>query len=148
MTNFLKKFKISDVFQPKLFALIKKRNYTKNDFIADLIAGIIVGIVALPLAIAFGIASGVSPQQGLITAIIAGFLVSFLGGTNTLVGGPTGAFMVGIRHERPDHCHDPGRHYARTNGCIEVGQCHQIHPLPYYCGLYQRHRRGHFFVPN
>ena len=94
MTNFLKKFKISDVFQPKLFTLIKKRNYTKNDFIADLIAGIIVGIVALPLAIAFGIASGVSPQQGLITAIIAGFLVSFLGGTNTLVGGPTGAFMV------------------------------------------------------
>ena len=57
-------------------------------------AGIIVGIVALPLAIAFGIASGVSPEQGLITAIIAGFIVSFLGGSNVQIGGPTGAFIV------------------------------------------------------
>jgi len=94
MSNYIKKVKISDIFQPKLFTLIKKKNYTKNDFTADLMAGIIVGIVALPLAIAFGIASGVSPQQGLITAIIAGFIISFFGGTNVLVGGPTGAFMV------------------------------------------------------
>ncbi|MDR0295703.1 MAG: sulfate permease [Prevotellaceae bacterium] len=94
MESYLKKFKISDIFQPKLFELIKKRNYTKKDFTADLMAGIIVGIVALPLAIAFGIASGVSPQQGLITAIIAGFIISFFGGTKVLIGGPTGAFMV------------------------------------------------------
>jgi SulP family sulfate permease len=94
MKNYLKKVKISDIFQPKLFALIKRKKYTKDDFIADLIAGIIVGIVALPLAIAFGIASGVSPQQGLITAIIAGFLISFFGGSNVLIGGPTGAFMI------------------------------------------------------
>lgn len=63
-------------------------------FMSDLIAGIIVAIIALPLAIAFGIASGVSPQQGLITAIVAGFLVSFFGGSNFLIGGPTGAFII------------------------------------------------------
>ena len=60
----------------------------------DLMAGIIVGIVALPLAIAFGIASGVSPETGLITAIIGGFIVSFLGGSSVQIGGPTGAFIV------------------------------------------------------
>ena len=79
-------------FQPKLFTIWK--NYSKEKFFTDLMAGIIVGIVALPLAIAFGIASGVSPEQGLITAIIAGFIVSFLGGSNVQIGGPTGAFIV------------------------------------------------------
>lgn len=64
-------------FQPKLFSTLK--NYTKTDFTTDLMAGIIVGIVALPLAIAFGIASGVSPEKGIITAIVAGFIISFLG---------------------------------------------------------------------
>ena len=79
-------------FQPKLFSALK--NYSKEKFMADLMAGIIVGIVALPLAIAFGIASGVSPEKGLITAIIGGFIVSFLGGSNVQIGGPTGAFIV------------------------------------------------------
>ena len=60
----------------------------------DLMAGIIVGIVALPLAIAFGIASGVSPEKGIITAIVAGFIISFLGGSKVQIGGPTGAFIV------------------------------------------------------
>ena len=68
--------------------------YNGKTFTSDLIAGIIVGIIALPLAIAFGIASGVTPQQGLITAIVAGFLISFFGGSNFLIGGPTGAFIV------------------------------------------------------
>lgn len=86
--------KLPEVFRPKLFELFKKGNYNKDTFISDLIAGIIVGIVALPLAIAFGIASGVSPQQGLITAIVAGFIVSFFGGSHFLIGGPTGAFIV------------------------------------------------------
>jgi len=80
------------MFEPKLFTTL--RNYKREDFISDLIAGIIVGIVALPLAIAFGIASGVSPEKGLITAIIAGFLISFLGGSRVQIGGPTGAFIV------------------------------------------------------
>lgn len=79
-------------FQPKLFSALK--NYSKEKFMSDLMAGIIVGIVALPLAIAFGIASGVSPEKGLITAIIGGFIVSFLGGSNVQIGGPTGAFIV------------------------------------------------------
>jgi len=79
-------------FQPKLFSELK--NYSKEKFMSDLMAGIIVGIVALPLAIAFGIASGVSPEKGLITAIIGGFIVSFLGGSNVQIGGPTGAFII------------------------------------------------------
>lgn len=88
------KFDIREVFQPKLFQLIKNKAYSKELFIQDLIAGIIIGIVAIPLAIAFGIASGVSPQQGLITAIIGGFIISFLGGSHVQIGGPTGAFIV------------------------------------------------------
>ncbi len=79
-------------FQPKLLHTLK--NYTREQFYADLMAGIIVGIVALPLAIAFGIASGVSPEKGLFTAIIAGFIISFLGGSKVQIGGPTGAFIV------------------------------------------------------
>ena len=86
--------KLNEVFRPKLFGLFKPGHYDRQKFISDLIAGIIVGIIALPLAIAFGIASGVTPQQGLITAIVAGFLISFFGGSNFLIGGPTGAFIV------------------------------------------------------
>ena len=80
------------IFRPKLFETL--RNYSKGQFTADLMAGIIVGIVALPLAIAFGIASGVTPEKGLYTAIIAGFIISFLGGSRVQIGGPTGAFIV------------------------------------------------------
>ena len=79
-------------FRPKLYTALK--NYSKELFMADLMAGIIVGIVALPLAIAFGIASGVSPEKGIITAIVAGFIISFLGGSKVQIGGPTGAFIV------------------------------------------------------
>lgn len=80
------------MLKPKLFTTLK--DYTSKQFFADLSAGTIVGIVALPLAIAFGIASGVTPEKGLITAIIAGFLISFLGGSRVQIGGPTGAFIV------------------------------------------------------
>lgn len=79
-------------FQPYLFGSLK--SYSREKFIADLMAGIIVGIVALPLAIAFGIASGVTPEKGIYTAIIAGFIISFLGGSSVQIGGPTGAFIV------------------------------------------------------
>lgn len=84
--------RISLEYKPVLWTTIK--SYTKERFIKDLMAGLIVGIVALPLAIAFGIASGVSPEKGLITAIIGGFIVSFLGGSTVQIGGPTGAFIV------------------------------------------------------
>lgn len=79
-------------FRPKLFDTL--HSYTRQDFTADLIAGLTVGIVALPLAMAFAIASGVSPQAGIFTAVIAGFLISALGGTKVSIGGPTGAFIV------------------------------------------------------
>lgn len=79
-------------FYPRIISTLK--NYDKKTFFSDLMAGIIVGIVALPLAIAFGIASGVSPEKGIITAVIAGFIISLLGGSNVQIGGPTGAFIV------------------------------------------------------
>jgi SulP family sulfate permease len=80
------------MFRPKLLDTL--RNYNKAQLGKDIIAGIIVGIVALPLAIAFAIASGVSPEKGLFTAIIAGFIISAVGGSRVQIGGPTGAFIV------------------------------------------------------
>ena len=79
-------------FRPKFFSCLK--DYNKQKFSQDALAGLITGIVALPLAIAFGIASGVSPQEGIITAIVAGFIISLLGGSKVQIGGPTGAFIV------------------------------------------------------
>lgn len=80
------------IFHPKLFTCLK--DYSKGQFYKDFTAGIIVAIIALPLSIALAIASGVSPEKGLHTAIIAGFIISFLGGSRVQIGGPTGAFMV------------------------------------------------------
>ncbi len=80
------------ILKPRLLDSLK--GYNKEMFLKDLMAGIIVGIVALPLAIAFGIASGVSPEKGIITAIVAGFIISALGGSKVQIGGPTGAFIV------------------------------------------------------
>ncbi|MGD0590682.1 MAG: sulfate permease [Bacteroidota bacterium] len=87
--------------EPKLFSILRK-GYSLKDFTSDLTAGVIVGIVALPLAIAFAIASGVKPEQGLYTAIIAGFFIAIFGGSRAQVSGPTGAFIViiyGIVHQ-------------------------------------------------
>lgn len=78
--------------KPKFFTTIK--NYSREQFMNDLTAGIIVAIIALPLSIALAISSGVTPEKGLHTAIIAGFLISFLGGSRVQIGGPTGAFMI------------------------------------------------------
>jgi SulP family sulfate permease len=78
-------------FSPKLSTLLKQ-GITRDQLIKDIIAGTVVGIVALPLAIAFAIASGVSPHKGLITAIVAGLIISVLGGSRVQIGGPTGAF--------------------------------------------------------
>jgi SulP family sulfate permease len=89
---YVRPMKRGSVFVPKLFTTL--RTYDRRQFSHDLAAGAIVGIVALPLAIAFGIASGVSPAQGIYTAIVAGFIISFLGGSRVQIGGPTGAFVV------------------------------------------------------
>ncbi len=83
---------VTPVYVPKLVTTLKQ--YDRRQFIADLTAGTIVGIVALPLAIAFAIASGVTPERGLYTAIVAGFIISVLGGSRVQIGGPTGAFVV------------------------------------------------------
>lgn len=79
-------------FRPRLVSTL--RNYDRKTFMTDLMAGIIVGIVALPLAIAFGIASGVTPEKGIITAIVAGLIISVFGGSKVQIGGPTGAFII------------------------------------------------------
>ena len=86
------KFDFKDVFRPKLLECL--RNYSKKLLFQDATAGLIVGVVAIPLAIAFGISSGVGPAEGLITAIIAGFIISFFGGSKVQIGGPTGAFII------------------------------------------------------
>lgn len=86
------KYNIREVFAPKIVATL--RGYTRAQFGQDTLAGIIVGIVAIPLAIAFGISSGVGPTEGLVTAIIAGLLISVFGGSKVQIGGPTGAFIV------------------------------------------------------
>lgn len=90
------KIKKEPLFLPKLFSTLK--TYSLSLFWGDLTAGVIVGIVALPLAIAFAIASGVTPDKGLMTAIVAGFLISILGGSRVQIGGPTGAFVVIVYH--------------------------------------------------
>ena len=79
-------------FKPKILSCMK--SYNRSSFFADLCAGVSVGILALPLAMAFGIASSVTPEQGLYTAIIAGFIISVFGGSKVQIGGPTGAFIV------------------------------------------------------
>ncbi len=84
---------MNHIFKPKLFS-IYKAGIDKKQLTADIFSGIVVGIVALPLAIAFAVASGVSPERGIITAVIAGFIISFLGGSRVQIGGPTGAFIV------------------------------------------------------
>ena len=98
-------FSFKDVFSPKLFSTF--RSYTKERFLEDVLAGLIVAVVAIPLAIAFGISSGVGPTEGLVTAIIAGFIISALGGSKVQIGGPTGAFIViiyGIIQHSPLDC--------------------------------------------
>ncbi|MEW8955634.1 SulP family inorganic anion transporter [Clostridium sp.] len=80
--------------EPKLLKILKRKEITKERILKDIVAGIIVAIIALPLSVALGISSGVSPEKGLITAIIAGFFISLLGGSRVQIGGPTGAFVV------------------------------------------------------
>lgn len=81
-----------DKLKPKLFSVMK--NYTKEQFIKDVVAGIIVAIIALPLSIALALASGVAPEKGIYTAIVAGFVISFLGGSRVQIAGPTAAFAT------------------------------------------------------
>ena len=135
-------------FKPKLFTTLQ--NYSKESFMADLMAGIIVGIVALPLAIAFGIASGVSPEKGIITAIVAGFIISLLGGSKVQIGGPTGAFIViiyGIIQEYGISGLTVATLMAGVLlillGVFKLGAV--IHSLSHYCRIYQWYCRYHLY---
>ena len=83
-------------FKPEL--LLSLRSYSKDQLIKDLIAGVIVAIIALPLSIALALASGVNPEQGLYTAIVAGFLIAALGGSKVQISGPTAAFALSLIH--------------------------------------------------
>lgn len=82
------------IFKPKIISLLQHNLINKHTLTNDIFAGIVVGIVALPLAIAFAVASGVSPEKGLVTAVIAGFIISLIGGSRVQIGGPTGAFVI------------------------------------------------------
>jgi len=84
---------VKNIYKPKFFSLLKE-GFTKEQIVSDMFAGIVVGIVALPLAIAFAVASGVSPEKGIATGIVAGFLIALLGGSRVQIGGPTGAFII------------------------------------------------------
>ena len=126
------------------------KTYTRADFHADLIAGVTVGIVALPLAMAFAIASGVPPQAGIFTAVIAGILVSGLGGTKVSIGGPTGAFIVilyGIYAkygaENLAICTIMAGGILLVMGLARLGTDDQIHSLSSHGRIYQRHCRAH-----
>ena len=128
-------------FKPKLVSCLK--NYSKETFMADLMAGVIVGIVALPLAIAFGIASGVSPEKGIITAIIAGFIISLLGGSKVQIGGPTGAFIV-IIYGIIQQYGEAGLIVA-TLRSVQARSRYQVYSVSHYRRFHQRYCRYHFY---
>ncbi len=125
--------------KPKLFSVMK--TYTKEQFVKDVVAGIIVAIIALPLSIALALASGVGPEQGIYTAIVAGFLISFFVGSR-------------LRHHRGRHCgtawhgwtggcHCYGRYHSHCHGSLPYGKSDQIHSLSYHHRIYRRYRRDY-----
>lgn len=128
-------------FTPKIFSVLKA-GYSMHDCRADALAGLTVAIVALPLAMALGIASGASPEQGIVTAIIAGFLISLLGGSRVQIGGPTGAFVVIISNVIYQHGYD-GLLLATTlagvmliiGGYARLGQLIKFIPQPVVTGF-------------
>ena len=124
------------------------REYSKESLSADAMAGIIVGIVALPLAIAFAIASGVSPEKGIITAVIAGFIISVFGGSKVQIGGPTGAFIVIVYGIIQDYGFDGlmiATIMAGFTWFSEVGNHHKIHSLSYCSRFYGRYSPYYFY---
>lgn len=130
--------------KPKLFSVMK--TYTKEQFLKDVVAGIIVAIIALPLSIALALASGVGPEEGIYTAIIAGFLISFLGGSRVQIAGPTAAFatiVAGDRRQKRNGwscCRYPDRRRsADPNGCIRLGSLIPFYPIYHYNRIYGRY---------
>ena len=140
---------VSISFRPKLADVFKK--YSLQDFQADSVAGLTVGIVALPLAMAFAIASGVKPEAGIFTAVIAGFIISALGGTRVSIGGPTGAFIVilfgiGAQYglDNLAICTIMAGVFLLAPGRGPDGHDDQVHSVSGDDGFHQRHRGAHF----
>ena len=138
---------------PKLVTTLQ--NYDRTQFGRDVTAGIIVGIVALPLAIAFAIASGVTPDRGLWTAIVAGFLISALGGSRVQIGGPTGAFVVvdlrdrpEARHRRVDRLDVHGRRHPHRIRHRRLGAAIKFIPHPVVTGFTSGIARHHLLEPD
>ena len=126
-------------FVPKLFDCMK--GYSKEQFVKDVIAGIIVAIIALPLSIALALASGVGPEQGIYTAIFAGFVISFLGGSRVQIAGPTAAFatiVAGIvaEHQMEGCGNRYGGNPSYYNGTFKVRKFNPLHSVYDYIGLY------------
>lgn len=135
-------------FRPRLLSTLK--SYNRKTLMADIMAGVIVGIVALPLAIAFGIASGVTPEQGIITAIVAGLIVSVFGGSKVQIGGPTGAFIIIIYGIIQQYGMEGlaiatlmADAFLILFGLLRLGVNHQVHTLPHHSGLHERNSRNH-----
>jgi len=130
------KVKDGEKMSPKIFTLIKEKKITKEQVMKDVMAGIIVAIIALPLSIALGISSGVSPEKGLITAIVAGFIISFLGGSRVQIGGPTGAFVVIVYTIWSYNSNPYGWNYACYNGSIKIRRSYKVCSTYYNCRFY------------
>lgn len=130
--------------KPKLFSVMK--TYTKQQFIKDVVAGVIVAIIALPLSIALALASGVTPEQGIYTAIVAGFLISFFGGSRVQIAGPTAAFativagIVAQRYGWANSCNNSCRNHSDCDGIFKARQFNQVYSLYDYDRLYGRNR--------
>ena len=142
--------------EPKLITVLRE-GYTFSHFSKDLTAGVIVGIVALPLAIAFAIASGVKPEQGLYTAIIAGFLISALSGSRVQIGcraGHRARSLDRLRHRSAIRIRRAGdsnaylRNFVDCDGFRAAGCGHQIYPLPRHCRFHNRYRVDYFCRTN
>ena len=141
------------MLKPKLFTTLK--NYSWSQFRTDSVAGIIVGVVAFPLAIAFAIASGVSPDKGLVTAVIAGLIISGLGGSRVQIGGPTGAFVVIVYSVIQKFGMDGFLVATMMGGVILVimgvfrfGSIIKFIPQPGHRRFYERHRGHYLFLAN
>ena len=130
-------------------SVLALKGYTRHDFISDLIAGVTVGLVALPLAMAFAIRRGVPPQAGLYCAVIAGFLISALGGSRVQIGGPTGAFVVVVAGIVAQYgidglfmCTGIAGVFLIFLGVTGLGSAVKYIPRPGSSRFYQRNRRG------
>ncbi len=138
-----------ELYTPKLVTVLRE-GYGLDGLRADMIAGLTVAIVALPLSMAIAIASGVSPDRGLFTAIVGGFLVSLLGGSRFQIGGPAGAFIVLVLATVQAHGLDGlilatfmSGSFPDTRGLSAAGHLHQVHSLSCDRGLHRGHRRHH-----